>query len=241
MNRELSFSLQIDRVCKSFPSGDHRLDVLTDVSLGLSAGESLAIVGPSGSGKSTLLQIIGTLDRPDSGSVIYRHRVDDEDPAQTDPFLLGDKQLAQFRNQSIGFIFQDHHLLPQLTVLENVLVPCLAFERSSDGHREAALSLIKSVGLTDRLDHLPSQLSGGQKERVAIARALVMSPSVILADEPTGNLDRATAREMTDLMLTLQKSTDAILITVTHSEEMAAAMGRQCELTDGKMSGMGRV
>ncbi|TWT53557.1 Lipoprotein-releasing system ATP-binding protein LolD [Rubripirellula amarantea] len=231
-----SFSLEVDRVCKSFVSGDHRLNVLTDVSLSLCAGDSLAIVGPSGSGKSTLLQIIGTLDRPDSGSVIFENVANDGQSRKVNPFSLEDKQLAELRNQSVGFIFQDHHLLPQLTVLENVLVPCLAFGNSSDANVEHALALIESVGLTDRVDHLPGQLSGGQRERVAIARALVMSPSIILADEPTGNLDRTTAQEMTELMLHLQHSTHSILITVTHSEDLASAMGKQCELVDGKLA-----
>lgn len=218
--------LRVEGLQKSFASADDRLVVLDDLCLELFAGDSLAIVGPSGSGKSTLLQIIGTLDHPDQGSV----SIDG-----TDPFTFGDQQLARFRNDHIGFVFQDHHLLPQLNVLENVLLPTLAFGKASDQDVARATDLVDRVGMSDRIDHLPSELSGGQKERVAIARALVMSPSLILADEPTGNLDAATAKEMTALLLELQQAFSAILITVTHSETLASAMSQQQILVNGKL------
>lgn len=226
MSEVTSHTLSVDGLSKSFILGGETLRVLDGLSLQLRGGDSLAILGPSGSGKSTLLQIVGTLDRPNAGTVL----IDD-----TDPFVLSDKPLAQFRNQTIGFIFQDHHLLPQLNVLENVMVPTLAFGRPTEEHIESAHALIKAVGLADRMGHLPSELSGGQRERVAIARAMVMSPSLILADEPTGNLDRTTAGEMTDLLLDLQRESAAILIAVTHSETLAEAMDRQQELVDGKL------
>lgn len=219
-------SLNVERLSKSFPTASEPLSVLTGVSLSLSEGESVAIVGPSGSGKSTLLQILGTLDRPDAGEVTID---------QTDPFSLTEDKLAAFRNQHIGFIFQDHHLLPQLTVIENVLVPTLASGRPSADDLARARGLLESVGLADRVGHLPGELSGGERERVAIARALLMRPTLILADEPTGNLDRRTADRVTELLLELQKSSGAILISVTHSDSLAAAMMRRLELVDGKL------
>jgi lipoprotein-releasing system ATP-binding protein len=221
-------SLVVDHVAKSFPTANRSLQVLRDVSLSLAVGESVAIVGPSGSGKSTLLQILGTLDHPDSGTVL----IDGQDP-----FVLNEVALAEFRNQHIGFIFQDHHLLPQLTVIENVLVPTLAVGKPNHDDMDRARSLIDSVGLGDRLGHLPSELSGGERERVAIARSLLMNPSLILADEPTGNLDRRTAEQVTEVLLNLQKASGAILITVTHSDALAAAMAQRMELVDGSLVG----
>jgi lipoprotein-releasing system ATP-binding protein len=221
-------SLAVDHVAKSFPMAKGSLQVLRDVSLSLAAGQSVAIVGPSGSGKSTLLQILGTLDRPDNGTVL----IDGQDP-----FALNEVALAGFRNQHIGFVFQDHHLLPQLTVIENVLVPALAIGKPNRDDMDRARSLIDSVGLGDRLGHLPSELSGGERERVAIARSLLMNPSLILADEPTGNLDRKTAEQVTEVLLDLQKASGAILITVTHSDALAAAMGQRMELVDGCLVG----
>ncbi len=173
-----------------------------------------------------MLQILGTLDRPDSGSVA----IDGQDP-----FALHEGELAKFRNQHIGFVFQDHHLLPQLTVIENVLVPTLAGGKPSHDELERARSLVDSVGLGDRLGHLPGELSGGERERVAIARALLMNPSLILADEPTGNLDRKTAEQVTAVLLDLQQASGAILIAVTHSDALAAAMGQRKELVDGHL------
>ena len=219
-------SLVVKNLAKSFPTAGQPLTVLCDVSLELSGGDSVTIVGPSGSGKSTLLQILGTLDHPDSGSV----SIDG-----VNPFTLGENELARFRNDKIGFIFQDHHLLPQLTVVENVLVPTLATGKPSDDDLAHAKELIEAVGLADRIGHLPSELSGGERERVAIARALLMRPSLILADEPTGNLDRKTADAVSELLLSLQLTSGAILISVTHSDSLASAMTQRQELVDGHL------
>ncbi len=216
----------IDHITKSYPTAGEPLVVLSGVSLSLAGGQSLAVVGPSGSGKSTLLQILGTLDRPDSGTI----SIDGEDP-----FSLDENQLAVFRNSKIGFIFQDHHLLPQLTLLENVLVPALAVGTPDAEQVVRAKRLIESVGLSNRIGHLPSELSGGERERVAIARALIMQPTLILADEPTGNLDRRTADSVTAVLLELQARSNAILVTVTHSDRLAAAMGSQRQLVDGRL------
>ena len=221
-----SHQLDIDDVAKSYPTAGEPLSVLRDITLSLSGGDSLAVVGPSGSGKSTLLQIIGTLDRPDRGTVLIDGK---------DPFGLDEKQLAAFRNHHIGFIFQDHHLLPQLTVIENVLVPTLATGRPDAQQLDRARELIAAVGLAGRTGHLPGELSGGERERVAIARALLMAPSLILADEPTGNLDRRTADAVTELLLRLQSESQAILVVVTHSEALAAAMDSRRELIDGQL------
>lgn len=218
--------LRVENLCKSFPTAREPLQVLNGLSLELSGGDTAAVAGPSGSGKSTLLQILGTLDRPDSGSV----RIDG-----SDPFELSQRELAAFRNRHIGFIFQDHHLLPQLTVIENVLVPSLASGKPSREEVERAAELLDGVGLGDRTGHLPGELSGGERERVAIARALVMNPSLILADEPTGNLDRRTAATVTELLLKLQRSAEAILICVTHSDALADAMSSRYELVDGAL------
>lgn len=219
-------SLAVQRLAKSYLTAGEPLCVLTDVSLNLSAGESVAIVGPSGTGKSTFLQILGTLDQPDSGSISIDGK---------NPFELDEKELASFRNQHIGFVFQDHHLLPQLTVIENVLVPTLASGKPNSEDYQHAGELLEAVGLGSRLGHLPSELSGGERERVAIARALLMRPSLILADEPTGNLDRKTADSITDLLLKLQQASGAILIAVTHNDALADAMGQKKELLDGRL------
>lgn len=216
--------LSVERLSKSYPTAGAPLPVLKDLNLELARGDSASIVGPSGSGKSTLLQILGTLDTPDSGSV----KIDG-----ANPFDLNATELAAFRNRHIGFIFQDHHLLPQLTVLENVLIPALATGKPSAEVDQRANELLSAVGLSQRVGHLPGELSGGERERVAIARSLLMQPSVILADEPTGNLDRRTADTVTDLLLKLQKESGAILICVTHSETLAAAMSQRFELVDG--------
>lgn len=218
--------LVVSELCRAFSLGGERLEVLRGLSLTMAPGDSLAVVGPSGCGKSTLLHILGTLDKPDSGRV----EVDG-----TDPFSLDETRLAAFRNAHIGFIFQDHHLLPQLTVLENVLIPALAQGSASAEDRTRALELLRRVELADRTKHLPGELSGGQRERVAIARALFRDPSLLLADEPTGNLDRRSAELMTQLLLELQQQSGAMLIAVTHSDALAKAMGRRAELIDGRL------
>lgn len=216
--------LVVDGVSKQYPTRGEPLVVLRDVSLQLSAGENLAIVGPSGSGKSTLLHIIGTLDQPTTGSV----RLGDQDP-----FELNEAQLAHFRNRNVGFVFQDHHLLPQLSVLENVLIPAIAEGRPSAETIERAHDLLQRVGLADRLDHRPAELSGGERERVAVARALICQPRLLLADEPTGNLDRTNAEAVGRLLLELQQHEQTMLVVVTHSMDLARMLQRKVELDNG--------
>lgn len=218
--------LLVRDVTKEFPAPGEPLVVLRGVSLELSRGENVAIVGPSGSGKSTLLHILGTLDQPTSGTVELEGR---------DPFTLSEPDLARFRNQRIGFVFQDHHLLPQCTVLENVLLPTIATGHPTPEHLERARMLLDRVGLSARIDHRPAQLSGGEKERAAIARAFINRPSILLADEPTGNLDRSTAARVAALLLELQQQEQIMMVVVTHSAELAASMHRRYELDDGKL------
>lgn len=210
--------------------------VLAGISLEVARGESLAIVGPSGSGKSTLLQIIGTLDRATSGEVL----LDGKNLA-----ALDDVQLAKVRNQQIGFVFQSHYLLPQCTVLENVLVPTLADQRpevrsqksEKDGETSAARAerLLKRVGLGERLHHRPGQLSGGERQRAAVVRALINRPQLLLADEPTGALDHASATALGQLLVELNKEEGVTLIAVTHAMDLAKRMNRVLELADGKL------
>lgn len=213
-------------LAKSYPTPSEPLVVLSDVSLSMERGESLAIIGPSGSGKSTLLNLLGTLDHPSAGSI---------ELAGTNPADLNEAALARFRNEQIGFIFQEHHLLPQLTVLENVLIPALAAGRPDAAKIDRARQLLDRVGLSDRLGHIPGELSGGQKERVAVARALLNGPTLVLGDEPTGNLDRATADSIATLLKELQQEQNTILIVVTHSESLARQMDAQRELVDGTL------
>jgi lipoprotein-releasing system ATP-binding protein len=218
-------SLQVEHVCKDYPTRSGVLNVLRDVTLALEAGEALAVMGPSGSGKSTLLHILGTLDTPTSGAV----RLDGKDP-----FALREGELADFRNRHIGFVFQDHYLLPQCSVLENVLIPTLVGGR--DGQAESwARALLQRVGLSDRLDHRPAELSGGERQRVAIARALIRRPQLLLADEPTGNLDRRTAQAVGELLLEMHRQTRTILVVVTHSAELARQFPRRLEMADGTL------
>jgi lipoprotein-releasing system ATP-binding protein len=218
--------LLVEHVSKEYPTRAEPLVVLRDVSLVLEQGENLAIVGPSGSGKSTLLGIIGTLDAPSGGRVV----LDGQDPAQLD-----EPRLAAFRNRRIGFVFQDHHLLPQCSVLENVLVPTAAAGHTQPEAVRRAETLLDRVGLKDRLDHRPAELSGGERQRVALARALINQPTLLLADEPTGNLDRTTAARIAELLLELQRQEQMMLIVVTHSDRLAALMSRRLELDEGRL------
>ena len=220
-------SLQVDQLCKDYPTRSGPLHVLRGITFTLEPGESLVVMGPSGSGKSTLLHLLGTLDRPTRGSV----RLDGQDP-----FALPEPALADFRNRHIGFVFQDHHLLPQCTVLENVLIPTLvnANGRSPDLEKWAK-ELLERVGLSGRLDHRPAELSGGERQRVAVARALVLRPALLLADEPTGNLDRHTARAVGQLLLDLHRQEQTILVVVTHSGELAKLFPRQVEMAEGAL------
>jgi ABC-type lipoprotein export system ATPase subunit len=205
------------------------LTVLSDISLEVGRGDSLAIVGPSGSGKSTLLQIIGTLDRPTSGSAALDGQ---------DLNALNDLQIAAVRNRQIGFVFQAHYLLPQCTVWENVLVPTLACSDAGlrDGAGERAERLLKRVGLGERTSHRPGELSGGERQRVAVVRALINKPQLLLADEPTGSLDHASAQELGQLLLELNREEGVTLIVVTHARDLARRMGRVLELKDGRLA-----
>jgi len=218
--------LAVENIEKSFPTRAEPLVVLRGISLRLAVGENLAIVGPSGSGKSTLLHIVGTLDRPTAGKV----NLDG-----VDPFALAEPALAEFRNWRIGFVFQEHHLLPQCSVLENTLVPALAQGSVPATTVARAKQLLDQVGLSARLEHRPAELSGGERQRVAIARALVMRPLLLLADEPTGNLDRTTAATIMNLLLDVQRAEETMLIVVTHSAELAARCQRRQEMDDGRL------
>ncbi len=218
--------LLVENVVKEFPTRAEPLVVLRGASFSLSAGENLAILGPSGSGKSTLLYIIGTLDRATSGRVALQGQ---------DITQLAEPQLADFRNQRIGFVFQDHYLLPQCSVLENVLVPTIASGTASPQAVERAKMLLDRVGLSQRLDHRPAELSGGERQRAAIARALIHSPALLLADEPTGNLDRTSAATVGKLLLEMQRTENTMLVVVTHSEQLASLFGRRMEIDDGKL------
>jgi lipoprotein-releasing system ATP-binding protein len=219
-------SLLVEHVSKQYPTRGEPLVVLRDVSLELSRGENVAVLGPSGSGKSTLLSIIGALEPASGGRVV----LDGQDPA-----TLAEPELALLRNRRIGFVFQDHHLLPQCSVLENVLVPTVAVGRTSPESVERARMLLERVGLSDRLEHRPAELSGGERQRVALARALIHAPLLLLADEPTGNLDRTTAERVGELLLELQRQEQTMLIIVTHSSRLAEKMGRQFELDEGAL------
>jgi lipoprotein-releasing system ATP-binding protein len=217
-------------VTKSFETGAATVEVLRGVSLALDPGEAVAITGPSGSGKSTLLHLLGTLEPPTSGTITIDG---------TDPFALSEPELARFRNEVVGFIFQDHHLLPQYSVLENVLMPTLAFPgKAGPGVGERARRLLERVGLGHRLGHLPAELSGGERQRVAVARALINGPSLLLCDEPTGNLDRKTADAVADLLFELHSEVSSeeggILVVVTHSLALAERFGRRLELDEGR-------
>ncbi len=218
--------LQVRGLEKTFDSGGSPLTVLGGVDLDMSPGERLAVTGPSGSGKSTLLYIIGTLDQPTAGSVLI---------GGENPFERDETGLAAFRNSQIGFVFQDHHLLPQCTVLENVLIPLLAADGAAADDTERAMVLLERVGLVDRSGHLPSRISGGERQRVAVCRALINEPVLLLADEPTGNLDQQTAEGVGTLLLELSQDLEAVLVCVTHSLELAARFSRRCELADGQL------
>jgi lipoprotein-releasing system ATP-binding protein len=221
--------LKVENVSKEYPAPNGPLGIVSGVSLSLSRGDAVSIMGPSGSGKSTLLYIIGALEPPTSGTV----NLDGQNP-----FQLKQIELAEFRNKQIGFIFQDHCLLPQCSVLENVLTPTLV--SAADGSREErARALLDQVGLAERLDHRPAQLSGGEKQRVALARALIMRPQLLLCDEPTGNLDHKSAEVVASLLLDLHQQQQTILIVVTHSSELAARFPTRYELIDQQLQGVG--
>jgi lipoprotein-releasing system ATP-binding protein len=219
-------ALQVDRLCKDYPTRTGPLTILRDISIEVQRGEAVAVMGPSGSGKSTFLHLLGTLDRPTSGTVRLEG---------TEPFALPERLLADFRNQHIGFVFQDHHLLPQCSVLENVLIPTLVGRDDPAAVQKRARQLLERVGLSGRLDHRPAELSGGERQRVAVARALIHKPVLLLADEPTGNLDRTSARMVGQLLLELHAEENTILIVVTHSPELADSFPRTLVMDDGRL------
>jgi len=227
---ETDAMLELIDVTKAYdaPYADEAAPVLDGLSLSVAAGESLAVVGPSGSGKSTLLNIIGTLDRPSSGQVLL---------GGEDLCAMDDEALAALRSRRIGFVFQLHHLLPQCTILENVLLPTLAApgERSAEELDATARRLLKRVGLSHRLSYRPGELSGGERQRAAVVRALINEPALLLADEPTGSLDRGSADNLGELLVELNGADGLTLIAVTHSIELAGRMGRVLQLRDGRL------
>jgi len=218
--------LNVSRVGKHYPTPRGPLTVLSDVSFALSPGDAAAITGPSGSGKSSLLYMLGALEPPSQGTITLDGQ---------NPFDLAASALADFRNTSIGFVFQDHCLLPQCTVLENVLVPTLVARKNGSDDAARARACLEQVGLGERLEHRPGELSGGEKQRVAIARALVRQPRVVLCDEPTGNLDQASASTVATMLLDLHARQKNILIVVTHSERLAAQFPIRFDISDGRL------
>ena len=215
-------SIKISHLFKDFGT----VKVLRNISLDITGGTSVVITGPSGSGKSTLLHIIGTLEKPSNGMVEINN---------TNPFTLSEPELAQYRNSVIGFVFQEHHLLPQYSVLENILIPTLAFKQST-GATERANQLLMRVGLIDRQSHRPAELSGGERQRVAIARALINQPNILLCDEPTGNLDTSTTETIANLLFELHRTEKTLLIVVTHNLALTSRFDRHLQLVDGTCS-----
>jgi len=213
-------------LCKRFKNGGVAIEILQGVELELSAGQTLSVVGASGIGKSTLLHILGTLDRPDQGQLFFQGE---------DVFRLDQDQLARFRNKSIGFVFQFHHLLPEFSALENVMMPALIQGQTKAKAKIAAAEGLARVGLQDRLTHRVNALSGGEQQRVALARALVLKPKVLLADEPTGNLDKRNSQQVHELLLDLNRDIGMTLVVVTHNMELASCMNRQVTIVDGKL------
>ena len=222
----MSEILQTIDLCKTYQTGPQKVEVLRGIDLEINSGEIVIIMGPSGVGKSTLLHLIGGLDRPSRGEVYID---------QKNLFAMNDKDLAIFRNRSIGFVFQFHHLLPEFTALENVYLPGIMHNKDLKAVENNALRILDDVGLSHRLHHKPSELSGGEQQRVAVARALVNSPQIVLADEPTGNLDKKNSESLYQLILQLNKKLSQTFIIVTHNDLMARHARRVIELEDGKI------
>jgi lipoprotein-releasing system ATP-binding protein len=218
--------LSVKGLCKSYNNSGIRIDILKQVNLDLNAGETLAIVGASGIGKSTLLHLLGVLDRPDSGIYLFQGE---------DIFLFDNAKLAQFRNQSLGFVFQFHYLLQEFSALENAMMPALIKGLGKQKAMEAAEAILVRVGLKDRLNFRVAKLSGGEQQRVALARALVLNPVVLLADEPSGNLDKGSSELVHSLLLELNKEFCMTLIVVTHNMELASFMSRSMTIVDGQL------
>ncbi len=212
---------------KGFNDSGTRIEILKGIDLDLHSGDTIAVVGASGIGKSTLLHLLGTLDRPDSGTLWFRGE---------DVFRFDDMKLAKFRNNSIGFVFQFHHLLPEFSAVENAMMPALIKGESKPHAREAAETILIKVGLKERLNFKIGKLSGGEQQRVALARALVLKPDILLADEPTGNLDKKNSEQIHGLLLELNQEFKMALVVVTHNMELAAYMSRMVTIVDGKLS-----
>lgn len=224
----MSELIQVQQLSKSFGNGAKRLEVLKEIDLVFRHNEMVAIVGASGVGKTTFLHILGTLERPTSGKVFYEGK---------DIFTKNEKDLASFRNREIGFVFQFHHLLPEFNALENTMMPCLIQGMTKDEATQRAEAILSAVGLGDRLKHKPGELSGGEQQRVAVARALALEPKVLLADEPTGNLDTRTGETVFELLKELNRTKGVTLIMVTHNKQLADRMPRQIHMVDGKALG----
>ena len=221
--------LEARSITKEYVTPAGTIRILSDINLSLNPGDSVSIVGPSGSGKSSLLYILGALEPPTSGTLLLQGR---------NPFDSDDKALAAFRNRQVGFVFQDHHLLPQCTVLENVLIPTLVGVVQDSQTRNRAMELLSQVGLETRMDHRPHQLSGGEKQRAALARALIMNPLVVLCDEPTGNLDHESTEAVAALLLELHKNQQNILIVVTHNLDLAGRFKLKFRLSDTHLNSL---
>ncbi len=219
--------ITVRSLCKSFTNGGAGIEILKDLDFDLSAGESVAIMGASGIGKSTLLHIVGTLDRPDSGELLFKGE---------DVFSYDDLKLAGFRNQSVGFVFQFHHLLPEFSAVENAMMPALINGTSRHEAIQVAQEILVRVGLKDRLHYRVGKLSGGEQQRVALARALVLKPAVLLADEPTGNLDKSNSEHVHSLLMELNQEFSMTLVVVTHNSELASFMSRRVTIIDGGLT-----
>ncbi len=222
----LNSLIVIRNLSKGFDNSGARIEILKNINLDLNAGETAAVVGASGIGKSTLLHILGTLDRPDSGTLMFQGK---------DVLLFDNKELARFRNESIGFVFQFHHLLPEFSAVENTMMPALIKGLSKKSAQEAAEEILVRVGLKDRLYYRVNKLSGGEQQRVALARALVLEPVLLLADEPTGNLDQKNSKQIHNLLLGLNKELSMTLVVVTHNMELASYMSRKLTITEGQL------
>ncbi len=218
--------INIRRLNKTFIKDGNRIEVLRDLELDVARGESVAVLGVSGAGKSTLIHILGTLDHPTSGEVL----IDGQNV-----FGWNERKLAAFRNRMIGFVFQFHHLLPEFNSLENTMMPALICGRATSEAKERAERVLEEVGLGNRMTHKPGELSGGEQQRVAVARALIMEPEIILADEPTGNLDTETGKKIEDILIALNRDRGITLIVVTHNNALAQRMSRSIGLQDGKI------
>jgi len=226
-NSDHSHIITVKNLSKSFSHNGIKIEILKNINLSLDAGEKIAIIGASGIGKSTLLHILGTLDRPENGTFLFNNK---------NVFLFDNERLAKFRNESIGFVFQFHHLLPEFSAVENAMMPALIKGVNKKEAKEAAEAILIRVGLKDRLSYRINKLSGGEQQRVALARALVLRPVILLADEPTGNLDEKNKKQVHDLLMELNQELNMTMIVVTHSIELASYMSRIVTIVDGQLT-----